>query len=191
MKRNRYIFNKIIIFLNVFVLILKLWPISLRKWFLHRGNSTVARGMYIYRYICLKSIAKSCGNNIKIGHSVYLTYMDNCELGSNISINEFCSIGCKGGVKIGDNVSIAHRSTILSTSHNIPKKTMLIKDSGVILRKTTIGSDVWIGAGVVITAGVTIGNGAVIGANSVVTKDIPNYSIYAGSPAKLIRERND
>ena len=43
-----------------------------------------------------KKYYKSCGDNIKIGHSVYLTYMENCELGSNISINEFCSIGCKG-----------------------------------------------------------------------------------------------
>ena len=191
MKRNRNIFNLITRLLNIFVFVLKLLPLSLRKWFLHRGNAIIARSMYIYRYICLKSIAKSCGNNIKIGHSVFLTYMDNCELGSNISINEFCSIGCKGGVKIGDNVSIAHRSTILSTSHNIPSKTSLIKDSGVCLKKTTIGNDVWIGAGVVITAGVNIGNGVVVGANSVVTKDVPDYSIYAGSPAKLIRKRND
>ena len=191
MKRNRNIFNLITRLFNIFVFILKLLPLSLRKWFLHRGNAVIARSMYIYRYICLKSIAKSCGNNIKIGHSVYLTYMDNCELGSNISINEFCSIGCKGGVKIGDNVSIAHRSTILSTSHNIPSKTSLIKDSGVITKKTIIGNDVWIGAGVVITSGVIIGNGVVVGANSVVTKDIPDYSIYAGSPARFIRKRHD
>ena len=189
--RNRKKFKRIVNLFSVFVFLLKILPLSIRKWFLHRGNAIVARSMYIYRYICLKSIAKSCGNNVKIGHSVYLTYIDNCELGSNISINEFCSIGCKGGVKIGDNVSIAHRSTILSTSHNIPSKTSLIKDSGVITKKTIIGNDVWIGAGVVITAGVTIGNGVVIGANSVVTKDIPDYSIYAGSPAKLIRKRND
>lgn len=183
-------FNFINSILSFLVFFLKLLPVSFRKWFLHRGNAIVARSMFVYRYICLKSITKSCGYNIKIGHSVYLTYMENCELGSNISINEFCSIGCKGGVKIGDNVSIAHRSTILSTSHNIPNNNSIIKHSGVSLKKTIIGNDVWIGAGVVITAGVTIGNGVVIGANSVVTKDIPDYSIYAGVPAKLIRKRN-
>ena len=93
MKKNRIIFNSATRLLNIFVIVLKSLPLSLRKWFLHRGNAVVARSMYIYRYICLKSIAKSCGNNIKIGHSVYLTYMDNCELGSKISINEFWSIG--------------------------------------------------------------------------------------------------
>ena len=53
----------------------------------------------------------------------------------------------------------------------------------------TIGNDVWIGANVTIVNGVTIGDGAVIGANSIVTKDIPPYSIYGGVPAKCIRMR--
>lgn len=51
----------------------------------------------------------------------------------------------------------------------------------------TIGNDVWIGMGTYIMPGVTIGNGVTIGANSVVTKDIPDYAIVAGSPAKIIR----
>jgi virginiamycin A acetyltransferase len=52
-----------------------------------------------------------------------------------------------------------------------------------------IGDDVWIGANCTITDGVKIGNGSVIGANSVVTSDVPEYSIYAGTPAKFIRKR--
>lgn len=189
--RGKDFLKKIKPIINVLFVLIKVFPRVIREWLFYRFNAVIGKSFVLYRYILLKTLVKKAGDNIKIGHSVYLTYMDNCELGSNISINEFCSIGCKGGVKIGDNVSIAHRSTILSTSHNIPSKTSLIKDSGVCLKKTTIGNDVWIGAGVVITAGVTIGNGVVVGANSVVTKDIPDYSIYAGSPAKLIRKRND
>ncbi|MBW6474229.1 MAG: CatB-related O-acetyltransferase [Anaerolineaceae bacterium] len=52
-----------------------------------------------------------------------------------------------------------------------------------------IGNDVWIGQNVIILSGVTIGNGAVIGAASLVTKDIPAYSIAAGNPAKIIKYR--
>lgn len=54
---------------------------------------------------------------------------------------------------------------------------------------TMIGCDVWIGDGVIVMPGITIGHGAVIGANSVVTKDVPPYSIVAGSPAREIRNR--
>ncbi|AWN51770.1 hypothetical protein DK412_08785 [Methylobacterium sp. 17Sr1-1] len=52
-----------------------------------------------------------------------------------------------------------------------------------------IGNDVWIGAGVMMMPGITIGDGAVVAAGSVVTKDVPPYSIVGGSPAKLIKRR--
>ncbi len=55
----------------------------------------------------------------------------------------------------------------------------------------TIGNDVWIGYGAIILSGVCIGHGAVIGAGSVVTKDVGNYEIVAGNPARLIRKRFD
>lgn len=55
--------------------------------------------------------------------------------------------------------------------------------------QTTIGHDVWIGKNVTIINGVHIGNGAVIGANAVVTKDIPDYAIAVGVPAKVIKCR--
>ena len=55
----------------------------------------------------------------------------------------------------------------------------------------TIGNDVWIGMNVTVTGGVTIGNGAVIAAHSVITKDVPPYSIVGGVPAKIIRYRFD
>ncbi len=56
-------------------------------------------------------------------------------------------------------------------------------------QRVDIGHDTWIGHGVVVMPGVRIGNGAVVGSNSVVTRDVPAYTIVAGAPAKVIRQR--
>ncbi len=57
------------------------------------------------------------------------------------------------------------------------------------MQRVTIGHDVWIGHGAIILPGTTVGNGAVVAAGSVVTKDVASYSIGAGNPAKVVRER--
>jgi acetyltransferase-like isoleucine patch superfamily enzyme len=59
------------------------------------------------------------------------------------------------------------------------------------VKRTSIGNDVWIGANALIRQGVHIGTGAVVGMGSVVTKDIPDYAIVVGNPAKVIRKRFD
>ena len=93
------------------------------------------------------------------------------------------------GVEIGSNVSMAHGSTILSTSHTFEELDTPIKYQPMKLAETTIADDVWIGCGVVILAGVNVGTGCVIGANSTVTKDIGDFSVVVGSPAKVIKTR--
>lgn len=57
------------------------------------------------------------------------------------------------------------------------------------IKPVTIGDDVWIGARVIILPGVTIGQGAILAANAVVTKDVPEYAVVGGNPAKLIKFR--
>lgn len=66
-----------------------------------------------------------------------------------------------------------------------------IFEKHIASKKTKIGNDVWIGQNAVIMAGVNIGDGAVIGAGAVVTKDIPDYAIAVGVPAKVIKYRYD
>lgn len=64
-----------------------------------------------------------------------------------------------------------------------------LSDKFIFGTPTIIGHDVWIGAGSIIRQGVTIGDGAVVGANSFVNRDVPPYTIVAGSPARVIKER--
>jgi acetyltransferase-like isoleucine patch superfamily enzyme len=141
------------------------------------------------RYACVRSLAASCGDNVYVGPYSFLSYLENCSLGSNVSIRELCVVGCLGGLCIGNNVSIAHSSSILTTEHDITYEDIPVREAPVVLKPTIIEDDVWLGAGVRITAGVVIGHGAVVGSGSVVTKSIPPYAVAVGVPARVIRFR--
>lgn len=109
----------------------------------------------------------------------------------NAEIGPFCSIG--PGVTVG---LAAHVMTMVSTSpvffdndQPLPKFFTQTRKFTNTLPRTCIGADVWIGQGAMIKAGVDVGVGVVIGAGAVVTRDVPPYSITAGNPSCVIRQR--
>ena len=91
-------------------------------------------------------------------------------------------------VMIGSNVLIAPRVFITDHAHNIEEGRM-INEQGCSSSPVQIGNDVWIGTAATILPGVSIGDGAVIGAGAVVRSDIPSNEIWAGVPARKIRDR--
>lgn len=93
-------------------------------------------------------------------------------------------------VEVGDHTVIAPRCFITDHNHGVDPG-LRVDEQMCVSSPVLIGSDVWLGTGVVILPGVTIGNGAVVGANSVVTRDIPENAIAVGSPAKVIRSRDE
>lgn len=158
---------------------------KLMDWFRY-SNSAFGFGM---RYLCLKRLAKSCGDKVIIFPDVFIKRPEYIEIGTNVSIHEFCYIDAYGGLKIDDHVAIAHGCSILCLQHRHDKPGELIKTSGHTCAKVTIGRDVWLGADVKIMPGLTIGQSSVIGAGTVVTKDIPEYAVAAGVPARVIKSR--
>ena len=141
------------------------------------------------------------GTNISFGDNLYLTAWsqysinkskvlitigDNCDFGAfnhitstnNIIIGNNCLTG--KWVTISDN---NHGATILEDLRLPPLKRAVVSKGTVI-----IGDNVWIGDKATILGGVTIGESAVIAANSVVTKDVPAYSVVAGNPARVIKK---
>ncbi|MBC8053460.1 MAG: acyltransferase [Sphingobacteriaceae bacterium] len=110
-------------------------------------------------------------------------------LGKNVIINDFCYITACYGIEIGNNVSIAEHVSIRDYNHEFSSTNIPISMQGFSGSPIKIGDDVWLGRGVMIASGVTIGKGCVVGANAVVTKDLPDWSIAVGVPAKVIRSR--
>jgi acetyltransferase-like isoleucine patch superfamily enzyme len=109
----------------------------------------------------------------------------NCDIGSFCSIANHVIIG--GGEHPMEWVSMS--PVFYEGRDSVKAKFSRHKREDV--RRTTIGNDVWIGANALIRQGVTIGNGSVIGMGSVVTKNVDDYTIVAGCPARMIRKRFD
>lgn len=95
-----------------------------------------------------------------------------------------------GPVSIGNNVMLAQNIVVSGLNHGYEDVDISPSLQKVTCKKIQISDDVWIGANTVITAGVTLGQHCVIGAGSVVTKDIPAFSIAVGNPAKIIKRYN-
>lgn len=146
-----------------------------------------------FRGFLCKLIFKKCGKNINIEKNAFFGNGIDIEIGDNstIGINSYIGgIGSGGKLVIGNNVMMARDIIILTRTHNFENVYEPMNTQGGENFIVTIGDDVWIGARVIILPGIKIGNGAIIGAGAVVTKDIPQYSIVGGVPAKLIRTRN-
>ena len=111
-------------------------------------------------------------------------------IGNHSNIGPYCYIGCSGYIDIGNNVMISPRVSIYAENHITERADITMKAQGVHRQFVKIEDDCWIAANSIILAGVTIGKGSVIAAGSVVTKDVPPYSIVAGVPAQVIKQRS-
>lgn len=116
-------------------------------------------------------------------------YGENIKLGENFFANYNCTILDCAEVVIGNNVMFAPNVSLFTAAHPIdPAK----RNSGIeFALPITIGNNVWIGGNTVVMPNVRIGDNVVIGAGSVVTRDIPDNSIAAGNPCRVLRTLND
>ena len=187
--RGRDAFRKFKPLIVCLVAIFKMFPKSLRmKMLIQVRRVTGYKGLVI-RYVLLKTLTKSCGDNVSIHPDVYLFSVSQLTIGDNVSIHPMCYIDSTGEIDIGNDVSIAHATTILSTTHTFEDLDVPIKDQSVEKRKTVIENDVWIGAKATVLCGNTVHSGSVIAAGAMVTHDVPAQSVVAGIPARVIKRR--
>lgn len=135
------------------------------------------------------------GKNTRIMYNAKLDVYNHRHLSkSKIKIGADCVIGNssilygQGGLEIGDDVIIGPSVVIVPINHIYSDPKELIRNQGIAVKGIKIEADVWIGANVTILDNVNIGKGSVIGAGTVVTKDIPPYSLAVGVPAKVIKK---
>jgi acetyltransferase-like isoleucine patch superfamily enzyme len=110
-------------------------------------------------------------------------------VGDHSNIGPYCYIGCSGHISIGNNVMISPRVSIYAENHVFDQIDVTIKSQGVKKENVVIEDDCWIASNSILLAGVTIGKGSVVAAGSVVTQDVPPYSVVAGVPARVIKNR--
>ena len=129
---------------------------------------------------------------IYFDYGIFTSFGKNCYANFNFTVLDVCP------VNIGSNVFFGPNCSLMTPRHPLrwQERNIKFKDDKTVYddeyaKPINIGDNCWIAANVVITGGVTIGEGCVIGAGSVVTKDIPENSLAAGNPCKVIREINE
>ena len=161
------------------------------------ANATIARTARIHPE------ARICPRNGRLTIGERSTVALGSLVQGNVTIGDDCSVqaygnlvgyghpdATEGRITIGNKVRIASHCIMVAANHKFSDPDQPIHGQGMEHASINIEDDVWIGARVNLTAGVTIGRGSVIGGGSVVTKDIPPYSIAVGVPAKVIKQRD-
>lgn len=121
------------------------------------------------------------GENSNVRAPIFVNLGENVKIGNNCSIMNGFQCMAAGGVEIEDKVMISLNCTIATNNHDVYARHILT------CRPVLIKEGAWLGVNVTILPGVTIGKWAIVGAGSVVTKDIPDYAVAVGNPARVIK----
>lgn len=141
------------------------------------------------RTLFFKIAFKKFGGQSYIDYGVFVRYPWKVRIGNGVMINQECrfypSVRVKEAyIEIRDNVVISPQVIFFSAGHDY--KQVSLPD---IAASIVVEENAWIGGNAIILPGVTIGKGAVVGAGSIVTKNVPSWTVVAGNPAKIIKKR--
>ena len=136
------------------------------------------------RKILYKILGVKIGKNSQILMKTIIQSPKNISIGDNSIINEHCYLDGRGGLYIGNNVSISFYSTIITGSHLSNSSEFVYMSEPVIIE-----DNVWLGAHAIVLNGSKILRGTIIGAGSVYKGITEQYSIYLGNPAKKVKDR--
>jgi acetyltransferase-like isoleucine patch superfamily enzyme len=156
------------------------------KGFAERAGVTIGERAFLSPLANIDPDTLTIGADSFIAAHAYITGA--ITMGDDCTVNAFSVI--RGDITMGNGVRIGAHTSILGFNHSMDPSEPVFKQP-LTSKGITIGDDVWIGSNVVVLDGVTVGSHAVLAAGAVVTKDVPEWSIVGGNPARRIRDRRD
>jgi len=123
----------------------------------------------------------SLGENTVVNNQLTVVVPKNVKIGKDVTVMNGALMMAAGGITIEDKVLIAANVKLISNNHDPYERDVLL------CKPILIKKGAWIGAGSTILPGVTVGKYAIVGSDSVVTKDVPDYAVVVGTPAKIIK----
>ena len=140
------------------------------------------------RRILAKKLFRHCGDGVIFHHNVLFSKGSNVSIGDHSLINRYVVLDDRDDINIGSFVMVSAGVTIETHTHPFDDFSLPIAFAGRAGLPVTIGDNTVLGYNAVVMAGVNIGYRCIVGANSVVTKDVPDYTVVGGVPAKPIKE---
>lgn len=140
------------------------------------------------RRILAKRIFKRVGEGVIFHHNVLFSRGENIELGDGVLVNRYAMLDDRASLIVGDYTMLAAGITIETHTHPFDDFSKPIAYSGRSGRPVVVGRNSVVGYNAVVMAGVTLGERCIVAANSVVTKDVPDYTVVGGVPAKPIKQ---
>jgi putative colanic acid biosynthesis acetyltransferase WcaF len=153
----------------IYILVFRFTP----RWTLHEWRSCL-----------LRLFGAKVGTGCKISPSVKIYYPSNLCIGDYVAIGDFVNLYCMAKIMIGSKVAVSAGSFLCTGSHDISSLSRPL-----ITKAISVDDHCWICSGVFIGPGVSIGTGSVVGAYSVVVRNIPAWSVFAGNPAIFRKNR--
>jgi len=109
-------------------------------------------------------------------------------IGARSLVGEGCVLRGQGGISIGDDVYLGTLVQVLAVNHVFADTTRPISQQGITAQGISIADGAWVGSGAILLDGVRVGRNAVVGAGAVVTRDVPDYCVAVGNPARVVRD---
>lgn len=169
--------------------------INCKKKIAFKGSATIEDGCFIN---ALSKGGITIGNNFSLGRNsiiectgVIRELGEELVIGENVGIAANAFIAMRGKIEIGDNTIFGPGVSIHAENHNFEDLEKPIRLQGATRKGVKIGRDCWIGSKAIILDGVNIGDHVIVAAGAVVNKDVPDYAIVGGVPAKIIKMRKE